>query len=172
MTIAANETRSEGMAMTSTLRLGRIAGVAVGVHWSVLAIVMLVVAGLSTHFTRIVPGFSWGAYLLAAVVAAVLFVMSLLAHEMAHAIVAQRNGVQVDGITLWLLGGVARLRSEARTPGADFRISAIGPVTSLLAAAVFGAVGWLAELADMNTLVVAVPRYLVAVNVICDVSRV
>ena len=47
--------------MTSTVRLGRIAGVAVGAHWSVLAIVVLVVAGLSAHFTRIVPGYLWGA---------------------------------------------------------------------------------------------------------------
>ena len=115
--------------MTPTVKLGRVAGVTVGVHWSVLAIVVLVVAGLSTHFRRIVPGSAWGAYVLAAVVAAVLFVVSLLAHEMAHAIVAQRNGVEVDGITLWLLGGVARLRGEAPTPAADLRISAIGPIT-------------------------------------------
>ena len=60
--------------MTSTVRLGRIAGVAVGVHWSVLAIVVLVVAGLSAHLPRIVPGYPWGAYLLAAVVAVALFV--------------------------------------------------------------------------------------------------
>lgn len=155
--------------MTPTVRLGRIAGVAIGVHWSVLAIVMLIIAGLSTHFTRIVPGYPWAAYLLAAVLAAVLFVLSLFAHEVAHAIVAQRNGVEVDGITLWLLGGVARLRGEAPTPGADFRISAIGPVTSLLAAAVFRAAAWLAELGDMNTLVVAVPSYLAAINVVLAV---
>ncbi|MGH3555818.1 MAG: site-2 protease family protein, partial [Mycobacterium sp.] len=155
--------------MTSTVRLGRIAGVAVGVHWSVLGIVVLLVAGLSVHFPRIVPGYPWAVYLLAAVVTAMLFVVSLLAHEMAHAIVAQRNGVEVDGITLWLLGGVARLRGEAPTPGADFRISVIGPVTSLLVAGVFGAATWLAELADMNTLVVAVPRYLAAINVLLAV---
>ena len=51
-------------------------------------------------------------------------------------IVAQRNGVEVDGITLWLLGGIARLRGEAPTPGVDFRISVIGPVTSLVVAGV------------------------------------
>ncbi len=155
--------------MKSTVRLGRIAGVAVGVHWSVLAIVVLIIAGLSTHFNGIVPGYPWAAYLLAAVVAAVLFVLSLLAHEMAHAIVAQRNGVEVDGITLWLLGGVARLRGEAATPGADFRISAIGPITSLLVAAVFGVATWVAELADINSLMVAVPRYLAAINVVLAV---
>ncbi|MCV7379921.1 site-2 protease family protein [Mycobacterium alsense] len=155
--------------MRSTVRLGRIAGVAVGVHWSVLAIVALLVVGLSTRFPRMVPGYPGAAYLLVASLAAVLFVLSLLAHEMAHAIVAQRNGVEVEGITLWLLGGVARLRSEAKTPGADFRISAIGPVTSLLVAAVFGAAAWVADLAGMSALVVAVPSYLAAINVVLAV---
>jgi Zn-dependent protease len=155
--------------MKSTVRLGRIAGVAVGVHWSVLAIVALLVVGLSAHFNRMVPGYPGATYLLVASLAAVLFVLSLLAHEMAHAIVAQRNGVEVEGITLWLLGGVARLRSEATTPGADFRISAIGPLTSLLVAAVFGAVAWVADLVGMSALVVAVPSYLAAINVVLAV---
>lgn len=155
--------------MKSTLKLTRLAGVDIGVHWSVLAIVVLVVAGLSAHFPQVVPGYPWGVYLLAAVLAAVLFVASLLAHEMAHAIVAKRNGVGVEGITLWLLGGVARLRGEAATPGADFRISAIGPATSLLAAGVFGTAARLAELADLNMLVVAVAGYLAAVNVLLAV---
>lgn len=155
--------------MKSTLKLTRLAGVDIGVHWSVLAIVVLVVAGLSAHFPQVVPGYPWGVYLLAAVLAAVLFVASLLAHEMAHAIVAKRNGVEVEGITLWLLGGVARLRGEAATPGADFRISAIGPATSLLAAGVFGTAARLADLADLNMLVVAVAGYLAAVNVLLAV---
>lgn len=155
--------------MTSTFKLGRIAGVAVGVHWSVLAIVALVIIGLSNQFSRMVPGYPWAAYPLVAALTAVLFVLSLLAHEMAHAIVAQRNGVHVDGITLWLLGGVARLRGEASTPGVDFRISAIGPVTSLLVAALFGATAWLADLAGVSSLAVAVPRYLAAINVVLAV---
>lgn len=150
--------------MTPTLRLGRIAGVVVGVHWSVLAMVVLIIAGLSTQFSRSVPEYPWVAYPLAAVGAAALFVMSLLAHEMAHAIVARRNGVEVDGITLWLLGGVARLRGGTPTAGADFRISAVGPLTSLVVAAVFSAAAWLAELADMNSLVIAVPSYLAGIN--------
>ena len=58
---------------------------------------------------------------------------------------------------------------RAPTPGADFRIAVIGPVTSLLAAGVFGAAAWLAELADLNKLVVAVPSYLAAINVVLAV---
>lgn len=155
--------------MKATVKLGRIAGVAVGVHWSVLAIVVLLVAGLSVHFPDIAPGYPPAAYLLAAVVAAVLFVASLLVHEMAHAIVAQRNGVEVDGITLWLLGGVARLRGEAATPGADFRISAVGPASSLLIAAGFYGLVWLGVVTDVNDLVLSVSNYLALINVVLAV---
>jgi hypothetical protein len=47
-----------------------------------------------------------------------------------HAIVARRNGIDVEGITLWLFGGVTQFRSEPRTPGPDFRIAVVGPLTS------------------------------------------
>ena len=66
-----------------------------------------------------------------------LFLASLLAHELAHALVARRNGVEVESIVLWLLGGVAQLRGEARTPGADFRIAFVGPLTSIALGIVF-----------------------------------
>lgn len=155
--------------MRSTVKLGRIAGVEVGVHWSVLAIVVLLVGGLSVHFPRIVPGYPWGAHIAAAAVAATLFVLSLLAHELAHAIVAQRNGVPVDGITLWLLGGVARLRGEAPTAAADFRISAIGPLTSLVLAGAFGAAARLSAWAELSALAVAALNYLAVINVVLAV---
>lgn len=155
--------------MRATLRLGRIAGVPVGVHWSVLGVVALLVVGLSIRLPAIVAGYSGSAYLAAAVVAAVLFVLSLLAHEMAHAVVARRNHVEVEGVTLWLLGGVARLRGEASTPGADFRISAVGPFTSVVVGAVFGAAAWLANRAGIGPLTVEVLTYLAGINVVLAV---
>ncbi len=155
--------------MKTTVKLGRVAGVAVGVHWSVLAIVVLLVAGLTVQLPDIAPGYPTAAYVAAAVLAAVLFVASLLGHELAHAVVARRNGVAVDGITLWLLGGVARLRGEAPTPGADFRISAVGPASSLLIAAVCYGLARLAALTDAGSLVVAVPTYLAVINVVLAV---
>ncbi|ODR11655.1 peptidase M50 [Mycolicibacillus koreensis] len=155
--------------MKTTVKLGRVAGVAVGVHWSVLAIVVLLVAGLTAQLPDIAPGYPAAAYVAAAVLAALLFVASLLGHELAHAVVARRNGVAVDGITLWLLGGVARLRGEAPTPGADFRISAVGPASSLLIAAGCYGLARLAALTDAGPLVVAVPTYLAVINVVLAV---
>ncbi|MFG3310167.1 site-2 protease family protein [Streptomyces wuyuanensis] len=76
-------------------------------------------------------------YWLASAGTSVVFLLSLLAHEVSHALVARRNGVSVDDITLWLLGGLARLRSEAPSPGAEFRIAGVGPLVSLALGAIF-----------------------------------
>lgn len=88
-----------------------------------------------------VPARSGTEYAVAALAGAVLFFLSLLAHEGAHAVLARRNGVGVRRITLWALGGTAELEGEAARPGAAFRIAVVGPLTSLLlgAALVAGA---------------------------------
>jgi Zn-dependent protease len=118
-------------------------------------IVLLIVVGLATgQLPSQYPGRSTVEYVAAALVAAVLFLASLLAHELAHAIVARRNGVEVQSIVLWLLGGVAQLEGEPRTPGADFRIAVVGPLTSLALGGVFGAVGAIAAALGAGGLVV------------------
>jgi Zn-dependent protease len=150
-----------------TLSLGRVAGIKVGINWSALAIVVLIVAGLAGgQLPSAYPGRGPVAYVAAALVAAVLFLASLLAHELAHAIVARRNGVEVHSIVLWLLGGVAQLEGEPRTPRADFRIAVVGPLTSLALGVVFGAIGYVADLLDAGGLVVGVLAYLAGTNVL------
>lgn len=124
--------------MKATLSLGRIAGVRVGLHWSVLGIVAILMSLALARWPVVVPGYSWVAYTVAAVTVAVLFVGSLLAHELSHAVVARREGVEVGGITLWLLGGIAQLRGDADTPGASLRIAVVGPAMSFALAVVFG----------------------------------
>ena len=73
------------------------------------------------------------------VLAALLFA-SVLAHELGHSVVARHEGVEVDGITLWMLGGMARLRNAPDSPGAAFRISIAGPLVSFGLAFTFGVV--------------------------------
>jgi len=152
--------------MTETIRLGTVAGVRVGLHWSVLGIVVLLLVffagGLPTQF----PDHSPAAYILAALVATALFVLSLLAHEIGHAVVAVRNGIEVDGITLWLLGGVARLRGEATNPGMDFRIAAVGPAISLVLGAAFTVASWVLSGAQAPELVTGVVSYIGAINIL------
>ncbi|MFR0354647.1 site-2 protease family protein [Streptomyces sediminimaris] len=156
--------------MKESLPLGRIAGVRVGLHWSVLVIVALVTVMLAGgRFPDAHPHHSSWAYTVLALLTALVFLASLLVHELAHAVVAQRNGVQVDGITLWMLGGVARLRSEAPTPAAELRIAGVGPLTSaVLGAAFTGLALWL-DAIGVSGLVVEAVAWLAAINVVLAV---
>lgn len=125
--------------MDESLSLGRIAGIRVGVNWSVLVVYWLIAISLADDLPREVGGLSAGAAWALGMLAATLFFASLLAHELGHAIVARRLGVSVEGITLWLFGGVSRLRGEAHTPGAEARIALAGPAVSLAVTMAFGA---------------------------------
>jgi len=153
--------------MKTSLPLGRIAGVRVGINLSVLVIVAILVAGLGfSRFPDVLPGRSVWAYLLAAALATAAFLASLLAHEVAHAVLARRNGIEVESITLWVFGGVARLKGDPLSPGADLRIAAAGPLTSLVLGVGFGALALLLNVAGLGGLPVAVLAYLAGVNIL------
>jgi Zn-dependent protease/CBS domain-containing protein len=153
-----------------SFRLGRIAGVRVGVNISVVVILLIIAGGLAFgRFPLLQPGRSTWVYVLAGVVAALAFLASLLAHEVAHAVVARRNGVEVEGITLWLLGGVAQLKGRAPSPGADFRIAGVGPLTSLVLSVTFTALAVVARTAGLDGLPLAVLDYLAVVNLLLAV---
>ncbi len=156
--------------MNETIRLGRIAGVKVGLNWSLVVIFLLIAAGLAAgRFPAAYPGRPSAAYATAAVAAAVLFFASILAHEVGHAVVARRNGIEVEGITLWLFGGVARLAGEARDPGAELRIAGVGPLISIAIAAAAGGVAIVLDLAGAPGLVVGVAAWLGVINLILAV---
>jgi Zn-dependent protease len=148
------------------IRLGRILGIPVSADLGVLLI-----GGLLTWLLAAsvlpdgAPGLASSAYWSIAVVGAVLFLASLLAHEMSHSVVARRNGVEVEGVTLWMFGGVAQLRNEAATPGAEFRIAAAGPAMSVLigVAGIGAAIGLRA--AGLPELYVVMLFWLGAINV-------
>jgi Zn-dependent protease/CBS domain-containing protein len=118
---------------SSRISLGRIAGVEVGVTWTFLLILGLFVASLAAGiFPSTNPGLGAATYIAMAVVAAVLFFGSILLHEVAHAVQARREGMEISGITLWLLGGVAEFRGMFRSAGAEFRVGAAGPLVTLV----------------------------------------
>jgi Zn-dependent protease len=146
--------------MQPTVKLGRILGIEVGVHWSVLVIAGLLAFGLT-------GGVSDVELWVVAVFAVVLFLASLLAHELAHSVVARRNGMQVQGITLWLLGGVAQLGGPMPDAGAELRIAAAGPATSLgLGAAFFLVAIGAAASGLFSSLFVSALGWLAFVNVV------
>jgi len=151
--------------MRQTIRLGRVAGIRIGLDGGALVIVLLLAAGLGFgRLPRLAPGHGIAVYLLAGLAAAVLFLASILVHELAHATVARANGVEVDAITLWLLGGVAELRSEPRSPGAEFAIAVVGPLSSGVLGGLFGALAFGLSAAGVGTLTVGVASYLAYTN--------
>ncbi|MDQ4030020.1 MAG: site-2 protease family protein [Actinomycetota bacterium] len=131
--------------MTSSFSLGRIAGIEVGVNWSWLVVFALIVWSLASGvFPRQYEGLGDGTYLAMAIVTAVLFFVSLLLHELGHAVVARREGMEIEGITLWLFGGVAKFKGMFPSAGAEFRIAIAGPLVSLALGLGFAALGFLA----------------------------
>ncbi|MGZ4543561.1 MAG: site-2 protease family protein [Mycobacteriaceae bacterium] len=111
--------------------LGRIAGVRIYAHWSLVATLGLIASLLATTILpQEVSGYSTVEYWLTGIVTATLFLVSLAAHELAHSIVALRHGVAVERVTLWLLGGMSELSDEPPDPRADLRIAIVGPLTS------------------------------------------
>jgi Zn-dependent protease/CBS domain-containing protein len=127
----------------SSFRLGRIAGVEVGVNWSWLVVFALITWSLASGvFPDQDPGRSQATYVTMAVIAAVLFFASLLAHELGHAVTARREGMELDGITLWLFGGVARFKGRFPSAGAELRIALAGPAVSLLIGVACSLLAW------------------------------
>ena len=124
--------------MNENVSLGRIFGIHVGFNWSLLVVAALIAWSLATSLLpSAAPGETSGAYWTAGVISAFVFLASLLAHELAHSIVATQRGVKVEGITLWLFGGVSRISGDTSSPGTQALFTFVGPLTSLVLGGVF-----------------------------------
>src|ERR671922_2018207 len=135
--------------MRASVTLGRIAGIEIGLNWSLAIAFFLFATSLAGYvFPSDVPGYSGTSYLIASILAVALFYGSLLAHELGHALVARRLGTRVDGITLWLFGGVARLSGDAVSDSAELRITLVGPAVTVAVAIVFAVIS--AAMATFN----------------------
>jgi Zn-dependent protease len=153
--------------MRQTVLLGRIGGIDIGVHWSVIVVAGLLGFGLAgSVLPTTAPGQSGLAYALAAVALTLLFFAGLVAHELAHALVARRHGIVVPRITLWLLGGVSELDDEPRTPRAELLITAAGPLTSLAFGGIAVAGAMIVHSLGASTLTVTALVWLAGINII------
>ena len=157
----------------SGVPVGRVFGIPIRLHWSWLLLFLLISWSLAGYFgislgglgTRgrfgraplpppVIPGLGrFEGLLVLGVLTAALFCVSLLAHELAHSVVARRHGIRVRGITLFFFGGVAEITSLPKTPGTEFRVAIVGPIMSLALAAGF----WLLSLAPGLPSTMAVP---------------
>lgn len=118
--------------MESQIKLGRIFGIEIGLHYSWLFIALLILLSLRSHFQQANPQWSDGVAWFSAFITAFLFFASLLAHEMSHSLVARARGLPVRSITLFALGGVSRIEKEPSTAKTEFLMAVVGPVSSFL----------------------------------------
>ena len=98
--------------MRSQIRLGKVFGIDIGLHYSWFLIALLIVSSLSSQFHASNPEWGDGVILTMAIATALLFFVSLLLHELAHSVVATRNGLPVKEITLFALGGVSQIEKN------------------------------------------------------------
>lgn len=132
--------------MHAQIKLGRIFGVQIGLHYSWLIIAFLVTLSLVGQFHATNP--HWGAAVIWAtsIITALLFFAAIIAHEFSHAAVAKAQGLPVRSITLFALGGVAQIEKDATNPRTEFWMGIAGPMASvvigLLCLALAVALGW------------------------------
>jgi Zn-dependent protease/CBS domain-containing protein len=149
--------------MKSSLRLFRIAGIDIGIHYTWILIFVLLSWSLAQgFFPQLYPGWDTVTYWITGLVAALLLFASVLVHELAHSLVAQARGMTVRSITLFIFGGVSNLEDEPEKPKTEFVMSIVGPLSSLALAGIFW--GLLHLVGDRQSPVAATFSYLALIN--------
>ncbi|MCH8224809.1 MAG: site-2 protease family protein [Chloroflexi bacterium] len=149
--------------MGASIRVGKIFGIPIQINYSWIFIFLLFTYVLADSFSHSDPDWPaaqrWGVGALTAV----LFFLSVLAHELTHSVVAIRKGIPVRGITLFIFGGVSQLAHEARRPFTEFLIAVVGPLASVILGAVLFGVWYLVD--DVNATLSAVLFFLATINI-------
>jgi Zn-dependent protease len=157
-----------------SIQLARVFGIRIGVDVSWFFVLFLIIYSLSSYYEDVAPNSN--AFVLATV-SALLFFLSILLHELGHAVIAIRNGIPILGIDLWMFGGVAKLGRDTDSPGVEFRVAIAGPLVTLAIAALCFGLGALISSPDqvfegstfdtsVGTAATAVLGYLLSINLI------
>jgi Zn-dependent protease/CBS domain-containing protein len=164
---------SQARPKRNDFRLGSFLGFEVRVDLSWFIIFFLVFWSLASGvFPSEYPGLPRRTHLLMGLAGTLLFFVSLLVHELSHALVSRRKGIPVEGITLFVFGGMARAKREPDSPRDEILIAGIGPVTSCLLAGLFRLASMVAEQAALGDAYVGVARYLAFINLALAVFNV
>lgn len=118
--------------MKTHIRLGRVAGVELGLHYSWLVVAALITFSLVARFRYTNPDWSTAVIWVSAVITGLLFFVGLFVHELSHAMVAKSRGLPTRRITLFFLGGMAQIEREAEDPGTEFWMAIAGPIASVV----------------------------------------
>jgi Zn-dependent protease/CBS domain-containing protein len=155
----------EVSAVKNSIRLGRVAGIDVGIHYTwVFAFALIAWSLAAGFFPSSAPGASTATYWLLGIAAALGLFASVLIHEFSHSLVALARGLRVHSITLFIFGGVSSIAGEAERALDEFLVAVVGPVSSFVLAGVFWVIG---QVAGLNgTPLGAFVGYLASVNLI------
>lgn len=149
-----------------SMTVGRLAGVEIRIHWTWLLIASALTASVAqVGLPELQPGWSLGVRWATAGVISALFFLSLVLHELAHAVAARNRGLPVLSITLFLFGGVATIGEEPRSPQDELVIAAVGPIASFTLMFLFGALYEASVLLDLPV-AATVFVYLAVVNLL------
>lgn len=154
--------------MSSSIKLGNIFGIPVGIHYSWFIIFVLVTLSLAmVFFPQGYPGWSEATYWTIGIVGSLVFFGSVLAHELAHSLLSRRFGVPVKSITLFLFGGVSSITRDVDKPGQELLMAGAGPFTSIVLGGIFIGISFLTR--GVSTPVAALSIYLGYINILLGV---
>lgn len=126
------------------LRIGAFRGIDVFIHWSWF-IVFVLLLWVVLQFFQVNVSSSPSVYVPVALLTTLLFFASVLLHELSHSLVANRNGVPISRITLFVFGGVAQMGRDVTSPGVEFKMAMAGPLCSYILCLLFGGFSYLAH---------------------------
>ncbi|HEX8996488.1 MAG TPA: site-2 protease family protein [Ktedonobacterales bacterium] len=156
--------------MRTSFRLGSIAGIRIDVNYSWLIIFALLTFSLATGwFPQAASGYSTLSHWIVAAIAVILFFASVLAHELAHSLVARSRGMPVRSITLFIFGGVSNIEREPQSAGDEFQMAFVGPLTSLILGGALLLVAFLLGMAPIPSPVLALFSYVGVANLLVGV---
>jgi Zn-dependent protease/predicted transcriptional regulator len=151
----------------NSIRLGTVAGIRIGVHYTWFIIFLLLTSTLYSSFSHAHPDWSGSVSLITAIVTALVFFVSIVLHELGHSIVALKRGISVRSITLFIFGGVAQTEQEAESAQTEFLVAIAGPLVSVSLAALFYILSlWLAP---MNEVAAEALDWLATINLLVAV---
>lgn len=154
--------------MAGSIRIFRIAGIDIYINFSWIIILVFLTVSLATGwFATLYPGWSSATYWLVSLIAAILLFVSVLLHELSHSFMARARGLPVKSIVLFIFGGVSNIEREPGSPGVEFQMAFVGPLTSL----VIGVVCYLLMLPmrGSNSPIDAILGYLAVTNILLGI---
>ena len=145
-------------------RIGKIFGINIEIHFTWLIIFGLILWVVTQQISGAAPGVSGANLWITAIITTLLFFVCLVLHELSHSVMANRLGADVSRITLFVFGGVSQLKKEPDSPGDEFKVAIVGPLTSVVLSGVFYAIALALEAAQVSAVWTTAAHWVAYIN--------